>query len=147
MEVILREDIPTLGKAGEIVKVREGYGRNFLLPTQKAILADRNNLKQLEHHKKVIASRQAKANKEAVDLKGKLEGVSLTISKEVGEEDKLFGSVTSIEIAETLRTRGFTIDKKMIHLEEPIKTIGTHEVQIRLKPEVHATVKVIVAKK
>ncbi len=147
MEVILQEDIPTLGKAGEIVKVREGYGRNFLLPTQKAILADRTNLKELEHHKKVIASRQAKANKEAIELKGKIEGTFITISKEVGEEEKLFGSVTSIEIAETLRTRGFSIDKKMIHLEEPIKTIGTHEVQIRLKPEVHATVKVIVAKK
>ena len=147
MEVILQEDVPTLGKAGEIVKVREGYGRNYLLPTRKAILADKTQIKQLEHHKKMIGAKQAKAHKEATELKIKLEGASVTIAKEVGEEEKLFGSVTSLEITEALQKEGFSIDKKSIQLAEPIKSIGVHEVQIRLKPEVSATLKVWVVKK
>ena len=147
MEVILQEDIPTLGKAGEIVKVREGYGRNFLLPQRKAILADRKNVKQLEHHQKVIAAKQTKIAKQADELRSKLEGHSVTIAKEVGEEDKIFGSVTSHEIAEALRLEGFPVDKRMVHLTEPLKSIGVFDVPVRLLTEVTATVKVWVVKK
>lgn len=147
MEVILKEDIPTLGKAGEIVKVREGYGRNYLLPTQKAVLADRRNIKELDHHKKVIAAQQSKIEKIALELKAKLEGHSVTLAKEAGEEDKLFGSVTALEIAEALRIEGHPIDKRMIHLTEPIRSLGIFEVPVKLKADVTAIIKVWVVKK
>jgi large subunit ribosomal protein L9 len=147
MEVILQEDIPTLGKAGEVVKVREGYGRNYLLPQKKAVLADRKNLKQLEHHQKVIAAKQTKIAKQAGELKAKLEGHSITLAKEAGEEDKLFGSVTALEVAELLRLEGFPIDKRMVHLTDPIKSIGVFDVPVRLLTEVTATIKVWVVKK
>jgi len=147
MEVILQEDIPTLGKAGEIVKVREGYGRNYLLPQKKAVLADRKNIKQLEHHQKAIAAQQAKISKQADEIRSKLEGHSVTIAKEAGEEDKLFGSVTAHEIAESLRMEGFAIDKRMVHLAEPIKAIGVFDVPVKLLTDVTATVKVWVVKK
>lgn len=147
MQVILQEDIPTLGKAGEIVKVREGYGRNYLLPTKKAILADQSSMKALEHHKRAIAARQAKLQKHAGELKAKLDQHSITIAKEAGEEGKLFGSVTSQEIAEVLREGGYAIEKRMIQIEEPIKAIGVYEVPIRLLTEVSASVKVWVVKK
>jgi len=147
MEVILQEDIPTLGKAGEIVKVKEGYARNFLLPNKKAVLADRKNMKELEHHKKVIAARQSKLLKQAAEWKAKLESHSVTIAKEAGEEDRLFGSVTAHEIAESLRNDGFPVDKRMIEIAEPIKAIGIFEVPVKLQPEVAAVVKVWVVKK
>ncbi len=147
MEVILQEDISTLGKAGEIVKVRDGYARNFLFPQKKAIKADRSNVKQLDHHKKVIANRQSKVMKAANELRGKLEGYVVHISKEVGEEGKLFGSVTSLEIAEQLKAGGFEIDKKMIQLSEPLRSLGDFEVSVRLFTDVVAMVKVSVVKK
>ncbi len=147
MEVILQEDISTLGKAGEIVKVREGYGRNYLLPRKKAVLADLKNIRELDHHKKVIARKQAKLIKGAQDLKEKLEALVVTLTKEVGAEDKLFGSVTSHEIADSLRLQGFPIEKKMVHIEEPIKTVGNFEVPVRLQTEVTANLKVSVVKK
>jgi len=147
MEVILQEDIPTLGRAGEIVKVRDGYGRNYLLPTHKAVLADLKNKNQLEHHKKVIAAKQAKLVKSAQELKAKLDQHSMTFAKEAGEEDKLFGSVTSMEIAENLKAAGYSIDKRMIQLEDTIKTLGEFKVPIRLQHEVIAAVKVVVTKK
>lgn len=147
MEVILQEDISTLGKAGEIVKVRDGYARNFLFPKKKAILADRSNVKQLDHHKKAIAIRQAKVVKAAHDVKAKLEGAVVLLTKDAGEEDKLFGSVTSMEIVEQLKKQGFSLDKKMVHLEEPIRALGDFQVPVRLYTDVVATVKVSVVKK
>jgi large subunit ribosomal protein L9 len=147
MEVILQETISTLGKAGEIVKVKEGYARNYLLPLKKAVLANRKNVKELDHHQKAIAAKQSKLVAGADSLKAKLEGHAVTIAKETGEEDKLFGSVTSHEIAESLTLAGYTIDKKMIHLEHPIKAIGVFDVPVRLHSEVTATVKVWVVKK
>jgi large subunit ribosomal protein L9 len=147
MEVILREDVPSLGRAGEIVKVREGYARNYLLPSQKAVLADRKNVKELEHHKKVIETRQTKLLKGVTEIKSKLEGHSVTLAKEAGEGDKLFGSVTSQEIAEFLRTEGFPIDKKMIQLSEAIKSIGVFDVPVKLHTDITATLKVWVVKK
>ncbi|MFO1518374.1 MAG: 50S ribosomal protein L9 [bacterium] len=147
MEVILQEDVPSLGRAGEVVKVRDGYGRNYLLPHKKAVLANPKNIKELEHHKKVIAAKQAKVVKASEEVKAKIEGHSITIAKETGEEDKLFGSVTAQEIAEILRNDGFTVDKRMIQLAEPIKSIGIFEVPVRLLTDVTATLKVWVVKK
>jgi len=147
MEVILQEDISTLGKAGEIVKVRDGYARNYLFPQKKAVLADRSNVKQLEHHKKAIASRQSKVIKAANEVKAKLEGFAVNLMKDAGEEGKLFGSVTSMEIVEQLKQAGFAIDKKMVQMEEPIRALGDFEVPVRLYTDVVATVKVSVVKK
>ncbi len=147
MEVILQEDISTLGKAGEIVKVRDGYARNYLFPQKKAVLADRSNVKQLEHHKKAIASRQAKVVKAANDLKAKMEGFAVSIVKDSGEEGKLFGSVTSLEIVEQLKQNGFTVDKKMIHLQEPIRALGDFEVPVKIYSDIVANIKLSVVKK
>ena len=147
MEVILQEDIPTLGKAGEIVRVREGYARNYLLPRKKAVLADRKNVRELEHHQKKISARQAKTAKQAGEIKAKLENHSVTIAKEAGEEDKLFGSVTALEIAEALRNDGFAVDKRMIEIADPIKAIGVFDVPVHLHADTRAVVKVWVVKK
>ncbi len=147
MEVILQEDISTLGKAGEIVKVRDGFARNYLFPQKKAILADRSNVKQLDHHKKVIAHRQNKVVKVANELKAKLEGFVITLSKDAGEEDKLFGSVTSMEIVDQLKHHGFTVEKRMVHLQDPIRSLGDFEIPVKIYTDIVATVKLSVVKK
>jgi large subunit ribosomal protein L9 len=147
MQVILQEDVSSLGRAGEIVTVRDGYGRNFLLPKKKAVLADPKNVKELEHQKRAVASKQIKAKKAAEELAVKFSSVSLTIARDAGEEDKLFGSVTVKDIAEALRNEGYTIDRYAIELKTPIKQIGIFEVPVRLHSEVTATVKVWVVKK
>ena len=147
MQVILKEDIQSLGKAGDIVNVREGYGRNYLLPKKKAILAAPNNLKQLEHQKKIVEALQLKRKRTAEELSKKLAALSLTISRDAGDEDKLFGSVTTKDISEALRNEGFIIDRHDIHLEAPIKKLGIFDVPAKLHPEVTATVKVWVVKK
>lgn len=146
MEIILKEDVSSLGKAGDVVKVKKGYARNFLLPQGKAIVADPNNVKSLEHHRRVVAGKQAKLKKESESLATKMESLSITIAKDVGEQDKLFGSVTAKDIAEALRKENLVIDRKQIHLEAPIKQIGVSEVKVRLHPEVVATLKVWVVK-
>ena len=147
MQVILKEDVSNLGKAGDVVNVRDGYGRNFLLPKKKAILAAPNNLKQLEHQKKVVAALQMKRKKGAEEMAGKIESLSLTIPRDAGEEDKLFGSVTTKDICEALRGENYIIDRHDIHLDAPIKKLGVFEVPVKLHPEVTATVKVWVVKK
>ncbi len=147
MQVILKEDVANLGKAGDVVSIRDGYGRNFLLPQKKAILAAPNNLKQLEHQKKVVAALQLKAKKNAEGLSTKLADLSLTISRDAGEEDKLFGSVTTKDISEALRGEGYVVDRHDIHLEGPIKQLGIFDVPVKLHPEVTGTVKVWVVKK
>jgi large subunit ribosomal protein L9 len=147
MQVILQEDVPNLGKAGEVVSVREGYGRNFLLPKQKAVVAEPGNLRALEHQKKVVAARQLKLKKESEELAKKLAAVSLTIGREAGEEDKLFGSVTSKDIIDALRAEGFLIDRHHLQLPEPIKQLGIFDVPVKLHAEVTGTVKVWVVKK
>lgn len=146
MQVILRESIGSLGSAGEVVKVKDGFARNFLLPQGKAVPADLANLKELEHHKKAIAAKQAKLKKEAEALAAKVAVLSITIRKEAGEEEKLFGSVTTKDIADALRRENFLIDKKQVQLEEPIRRLGTTDVGIRLHSEVTATLKVSVVK-
>jgi large subunit ribosomal protein L9 len=147
MQLILKEDIPSLGKAGDVVNVRDGYGRNFLLPKKKAILAAPNNLRQLEHQKKIVEALKLKQKKKAEELCEKLATLSITISRDAGEEDKLFGSVTTKDISEALRNEGFIIDRHDIHLEAPIKSLGIFDVPAKLHPEVTATVKIWVVKK
>ena len=147
MNVILQENVPNLGKAGDIVTVREGYGRNYLLPQKKAVVADPKNVKQLEHNKRVVEGKQSKMKKEAEVFAAKLKELSITVSREVGEEEKIFGSVTTKDIAEALRKEGFIIDRHDIQLEEPIKQIGIFEVNVKLHREVAGVVKIWVVKK
>ena len=147
MKVILKQDFETLGAAGDIVNVKAGYARNLLLPRQIAYEATPGNMKKYEEEKKRISYQKNKEIKKAEHLAGELEKVSCTIAVAVGEEDKLFGSVTSQDIATSLEEKGIEIDKRKIHLEESIKALGIYTVPIRLHPEVTANVKVWVVKK
>jgi large subunit ribosomal protein L9 len=147
MQVILRDDLDNLGKSGEVVNVKPGYARNYLLPRGLAIKATASDVKRVEHEKRVIAARTAKLAKEAQAEADGLSKVSVSIARAVGEEEKLYGSVTSRDIAEALAEQGVKIDSKKIHLEEPIKTLGMNEVQIKLGRGVNATIKVWVVKK
>ncbi len=147
MQVILQQDVSNVGRAGDVVDVREGFGRNYLLPRKLAVVADPGNIKQMEHHKRVVTAKISKMKKSAEELSAKISQVSLTISRESGEEDKLFGSVTNKDIAEALRVEGFIVDRHDIKLDEPIKTLGIFDVSVRLHPEVNGTIKVWVVKK
>lgn len=147
MQVILQEDVAKLGKAGDVVNVREGYGRNFLLPQKKAVVADPKNIRQLEHQKRVVTAMQAKVRGVAEELAAKLASVSLTISREAGEEDKIFGSVTVKDIHEALRIEGHTVDRHAVQLETPIKQLGIFDIPVKLHSDVTATVKLWVVKK
>lgn len=147
MQIILTVDVPSLGRAGEIVDVKEGYGRNYLLPQKKAVLADPKNIKLLEHQRSVVASKQAKLKRHAEELLGKLSNTSITIAREAGEDDKLFGSVTTKDIAESLRREGFEIDRHYIHLDAPIKSLGVFDVPVKLHSDVSGNIKVWVVKK
>ena len=144
MEVILKEDIPNLGKMGEIVRVRDGYARNYLLPRGLVLVADKKNLKGFEHQKRVITAQSERLVKQVQGLSEKLAAVSLMIPVKVGEEGKLFGSVTNIDIEKALRAKGFDMERRKIHLDEPIKNVGDYEVPIRLTADVTAPVKVSV---
>ncbi|MBC7185649.1 MAG: 50S ribosomal protein L9 [Calditrichaeota bacterium] len=146
MKVILKQDHDKLGKAGDVVEVKAGYARNFLLPRGIAVEATPSNLRAFEEQKRLESHRSERAKRSALALAEKLEGVSCTAPVAVGEEDRLFGSVTSQTIADLLREKGFDIDKKKILLEEPIKALGIYDVPIRLHPEVEAKVKVWVVK-
>ena len=147
MQVILRDDMDNLGKSGEVVNVKPGYARNYLLPRGLAIKATASDVKRVEHEKRVIAARTAKLAKDAQAEADRLSAVSVSIARAVGEEDKLYGSVTSRDIAEALAAQNVKIDSKKIHLEEPIKTLGMTEVQVKLGRGVNATIKVWVVKK
>jgi len=142
MKVILREDIDGLGKSGELVTVKDGFGRNFLLPRKKAVLANEQNIRQLDHEKGVITARNAKLKGAAEEQAKKLGAVKVTIKRKVGEQDKLFGSVTALDIAEALSAQGQQVDRRGLHLAEPIKTVGNHEVELRLHRDVVAKIKV-----
>jgi len=147
MQVILQENVRNLGDAGDIVTVKDGYARNFLLPRKKAVSANPKNMKELEHHKRAVAVKVQKMKGEAEQLAKKLKDLSLTIARESGEEEKLFGSVTNKDIADALRAEGVIIDRHDIQLEGQIKQIGVFDVNIRLHPEVTGVVKVWVVKK
>jgi len=144
MEVILKEDIPNLGKMGEVVRVRDGYARNYLLPHGLVLMANKKNLKTFEHQKRILAEQGGRALSQAQGLGEKLAQLSLTIPVRVGEEGKLFGSVTSIDIEKALREKGFEIERRKIQLPEPMKSLGDFEVPIRLAADVTTTVKVSV---
>ncbi len=144
MEVILKEDIPNLGKMGEVVRVRDGYARNYLLPRSLVLIADKKNLKAFEHQKRVIAEQRGRVLKQAQSLGEKLTSISLTMPVKTGEEVKLFGSVTNMDIEKALREKGFDVERRKIHLAEPIKTLGDFEVPVRLAVDVTAVVKVSV---
>lgn len=145
MRIILREDIPNLGRSGEVVTVKDGYGRNYLLPRKMAVLANERNIRQLEHEKSVITARQAKLKGAAEAQAKNLSNVQVKITRKVGEQDKLYGSVTTLDIAEALASKGQKVDRRHIHMPEPIKTVGTFDVEIRLHREVAAKIKVEVA--
>jgi len=142
MKVILREDVKSLGQMGEVVNVSDGYAINFLLPKKFAVEANTKNIKEFEHNKKVISERAAKVKANVKSLADKLSAVSLIIRAKTGEDDKLFGSVTNMNIAEALAAEGFDIDKKKIVLDEPIKKLGEYSVAIKLHSELSAEVKV-----
>lgn len=146
MEVILRQDVPKLGQRGDIVTVKEGYARNFLLPRKLAMPATAGNRKQVAEMKAAAARREANEKSAAESLAAQLAGVALTIPAKAGESDQLFGSVTAMDIAAALEAKGFAIDKRKVLLEEPLKTIGEYQVPLRLHREVTASVKVDVVR-
>jgi large subunit ribosomal protein L9 len=141
MKVILTENIEFLGKIGEIVEVKDGYGRNCLIPKNLAIFADYKNISLLEYTKKLVEVKKKKNLKDAQSLANKIESISLTIAKKVGENEKLFGSVTDTDIVNALLNEQVTINKKTIELTEPIKTLGVFTIPIKLSPEVTANLK------
>jgi large subunit ribosomal protein L9 len=142
MKVFLKEDVKNLGKIGDVVNVAEGYARNFLLPKKVAVEANPKNLKEFEHNKRIIQERAAKIKDASKATADKLSALTLTIRAKAGEEDKLFGSVTTMDIAEAFKAEGFEIDKKKILLAEPIKRLGEYTVEVKIHSEVNATVKV-----
>ena len=146
MQIILQEDVEKLGNRGEVVTVAEGYARNFLLPRKLALEATAGNMKRLEKMRAAFAKKEAVEKGDAQKLAELLAGVSLEVTRKSGENDQLFGSVTSADISEALAAKGFTIDKKKIQLAEPIKTIGEFDVPLKLHREVSSTVKLTVKK-
>jgi large subunit ribosomal protein L9 len=144
MEVILKEDIATLGKIGEVVRVRDGYARNYLLPRGLVLEANKRNLKTFEHQKKIVADQKQKITRHAQAVGDQLAGVSLVIPMKVGEEGKLFGSVTTLQIEKVLKAKGLNVDRRKIHLEAPIKVAGNHEVAIRLSADLTVPLKISV---
>ena len=146
IHVVLTQDLANVGKGGELVKVRPGFARNYLIPRGLAIGATEGNIKRIEHQKKVAESAALKVSKEATDLATKLGTVKLTMTRPVGEGDKLYGSITHRDIEEALGREGYVVDRRRI-LSEPLKSLGTHDVQIRLAPSITATIKVEVTAK
>lgn len=146
MEVILREDIDKLGRRGEVVKVADGYGRNFLLPRGLALPVTDVNRSAVERERKAHAAVMAKEKAEVEHLAERLNGMRYIAPRKVGEHDLLYGSVTAGDIADFLHGKGIEVDKRKVQLEEPIKRLGDYEVKIKLHPEVTATVKVLVTK-
>jgi large subunit ribosomal protein L9 len=146
MEVILREDIDRLGSRGQVVKVADGYARNYLLPRQLAVAATDANRKIVEQERQAHLRREAKLQGEAQDLARLLAGVTVTFAQKAGENDQLFGSVTSRDIAEALEKQGYSIDRRKVQLDEPIRQLGEFKVPLRLHREVTAEITVVVAK-
>ncbi|HEY8369214.1 MAG TPA: 50S ribosomal protein L9 [Thermodesulfobacteriota bacterium] len=146
MKVILREDIAKLGRMGDLVEVKDGYGRNYLLPKKLAVLATEKNVRALEHEKRVIEARAKKLEQSARAKAQALEGISLRFVRAAGEEGKLFGSVTAMDIEEELRAKGHEVERRRIELAYPIKTLGTHEVKVRILRDITATITVEVVR-
>jgi large subunit ribosomal protein L9 len=141
MQVILTEDVESLGKAGELVTVKSGYGRNYLLPRKLAVTATSRNRAQLEHDKRAIEARVAQERAAAGDIAERLNGMTLQFERLVGEDDKLFGSVTGRDIAEQLAVAGLELDHRKIDLADPVKALGKYEVEVKVRADVTATLK------
>ncbi|OFZ83492.1 MAG: 50S ribosomal protein L9 [Bdellovibrionales bacterium RIFOXYD1_FULL_55_31] len=146
MLVILRENIENLGRIGDAVKVSDGYARNYLLPRNLVVAADEKNLAIIEHHKRSLEKKRLAQRASAEELAKKLNEFSCTITRKAGEHDKLFGSVNVGDIADALTAAGYSVEKRLIRLDNPIKSLGVHPVTIKLEPEVTATLKVWVVK-
>jgi large subunit ribosomal protein L9 len=144
MEVILREHVDNVGRRGEVVKVADGYARNFLLPRKLALLVTEGNKKQIEREKVKFDAKELEEQKSAEAVASRLAGVEIQIARKVGDHDVLFGSVTSADIAEALAAKGFEIDRRKLHLVEPIKKLGEFQVPLKLHREVTTNVKVTV---
>jgi large subunit ribosomal protein L9 len=144
MEVILKEDIANVGKIGEVVRVRDGYARNYLLPRGLVMVANKKNLKTFEHQKKIVGDQKQKIVRKAQAVGEQLSGVAVSIAVRAGEEGRLFGSVTNIHIEKALKAKGLDVDRRKIHLQEPIKTLGDFDVPVRLTAELTVPIKVSV---
>lgn len=144
MEVILQEDMPNLGQIGDVVRVKDGYARNFLLPRGLALVADRRNVRVLEHQRRVASLKLDRQRKAGESLAQQLAQVALTVSARAGEEGKLFGSVTNMDIERLLEERGFTVERRKILLEDPIKAIGTYTVPIQVTRDLQTAITVTV---
>ena len=142
VQVILREDVASLGHAGDLVQVKPGFARNYLIPQGKAIAATEASKRELEHQKRVIAEKVAREKALLEAERKKLDGVVVEITAQAGEEGRLFGSVTAAQIADVLIERGLEVDRRKIDLAEPIKALGEHDVPVRLHREVIATLKI-----
>ncbi len=147
IQIILRQDIDKVGASGELVKVRPGYARNFLLPRELAVPATRAQINRINHEKAVALVRSEKMKKEAQEIAQKIGALTVKLSRPVGEDNKLFGSVTAKDIHAAAVALGLTFDRKQMHLADPIKTLGDYEVPVKLLPGVTATLKVKVEKK
>jgi len=146
MLVILRENVENLGRIGDVVNVSEGFARNFLLPRKLVALADANNVKQIENQKKVLEKKRIAARAISQDLAKKISDTKVTLSRKVGENDKLFGSVSTSDIADALKAAGISVEKRMIQLDQAIKTLGVFDVTVKFDQDVVAPVKVWVVK-
>ena len=141
MEIILQEEVANLGQIGDIVKVRDGYARNYLLPRGLAVQANRRNVRVLEHHKRLVAVKKERVQRQAQTLLDQLSALSLTIPAKAGEEGRLFGSVTNIDLEAALKEQGLTLDRRRILLDEPIKQLGSYEVPVSLGGALRANIK------
>jgi len=146
MQIILQEEVDKLGTRGQVVEVAEGYARNFLLPRKLALEATPGNLKRLEKMRVTFAKKEASEKQDAQTLADLLAGVSLEFTRKAGENDQLFGSVTSADISEALAAKGFTVDKRKIALADPVKVVGDYEVPVKLHREVTVPLKFTVKK-
>ncbi len=144
VQLILRDDVPNLGKIGDVVRVKPGYARNFLLPRGLAVEANPKNLRMLEHHKRVIAAKADREHKSAEASAKRLDGLALTVRARVGEEGRLFGSVTNMDVERLLAEKGFHVERRRIALEEPIKQVGTYPITVQVGRAVRATVQLTV---
>jgi len=144
VEVILRDDVPNLGKIGDVVRVKPGYARNFLLPRGLAIEANSKNLRVLEHQKRVIGAKADRDRKSAEIQAKQIDGLELRVQARAGDEGRLFGSVTNLDVERLLAARGLTVDRRRIQLDEPIKQLGTYPVVVLIGRDVRATVQVVV---
>ncbi len=141
MKVILKENVDALGRIGDVVKVSDGYARNYLLPRKLALIADEKNIEAMEHHKRELERLKIKSGKLAQDLAKQMSGLTCVISRKSGTGAKIFGSITPADIVALLKKEGFSVERKQVHIPEPIKTLGTSSISVKLHPEVMAEFK------